>query len=179
MVPLFFTNSPNIPSFQYSIVICTVHEMTIKMKDIITYSEEESADLAAKFAKDIASGAVIALHGSLGAGKTVFARGFARGMGITGHIPSPTFTIVQEYEIKTGDCSDEHKEWMFHMDLYRIADSSAALAFGIDEYLNNSNAIKLIEWSERIADILPEDTINIYIDHIDETSRKILINRIH
>jgi tRNA threonylcarbamoyladenosine biosynthesis protein TsaE len=174
------------------------------MKDVITHSEAETAEFSAKFAKTVANGSVIALHGSLGAGKTVFSRGFARGCGILDHIPSPTFTIVQEYEIKINEnvkhnsinnqnikldnytqntqkdisnknalVHNRNKRWLFHMDLYRIADSDAALAFGIDEYLYDNNAVKLIEWSDRIADLLPENTLNVYIDHIDETSRKI------
>ena len=146
------------------------------MKNIITHSEKETVDFAADFAKTVSSKAVIALRGSLGTGKTVFSRGFARGIGVIGHIPSPTFTIVQEYEIKTHNPGSRVKKWLFHMDLYRIADSSAALAFGIDEYLDDNNAIKLIEWPERIEDILPEDTLNIYIDHINETSRKIRVH---
>lgn len=143
------------------------------MEKILSHSEQETAKLAADFAKSIASGTIIALHGSLGAGKTVFSRGFARGLGISDPIPSPTFTIVQEYEIRADNLNPTVKKWLFHMDLYRIADSSAALAFGIDEYLYDANAIKLIEWSDRIADLLPETTLNVYIYHVDEMSREI------
>ncbi len=141
------------------------------MENMISHSEEETAEFAANFAKTVMSPTVIALHGSLGAGKTVFSRGFARGLGISDPIPSPTFTIVQEYEVNLENTKD--KRWLFHMDLYRIADSSAALAFGIDEYLYDDNAVKLIEWSEKISDLLPEATLNVYLDHIDETSRRI------
>ena len=145
------------------------------MKNIISHSEEETAEFAAKFAETISPPRIIALHGSLGAGKTVFARGFARGLGITDLIPSPTFTIVQEYEINSEDAKG--KRWLFHMDLYRIADSSAALAFGIDEYLYDDNAVKLIEWSERITDLLPETTLDVYLNHVDETSREIKLDQ--
>lgn len=144
------------------------------MKDIVSNSEEITATVAEEFAHTVSNGSVIALHGSLGAGKTVFSRGFARGLGITDPIPSPTFTIVQEYEIKSAKAVNiTERRWLFHMDLYRIADSDAALAFGIDEYLYDSNAIKLIEWSDRIADLLPDTTLNVYLVHIDESSRKI------
>lgn len=143
------------------------------MKEIISYSEQETAEYAGLFAKTVEPGAVIALHGSLGAGKTVFARGFARGLGVEGHIPSPTFTIVQEYPV---NIKAEVQQCLFHMDLYRIADSGAALAFGIDEYLDDRNAIKLIEWSDRIADILPPSTRNIYLEHLDENKRRIRVD---
>lgn len=143
------------------------------MQEFISKSEEETAEFAAEIAKTVDPGRVIALFGSLGAGKTVFARGFARGLGIGGHIPSPTFTIVQEYPY---DLSGSSRKWLYHMDLYRIADSSAAMAFGIDEYINDVNAVKLIEWSERISDILPVSTINIYLEHLAENERKIKVD---
>lgn len=142
------------------------------MNELTSKSELDTAGFAVEFAKTVSGGEVLALHGSLGAGKTVFARGFARGLGVEGHIPSPTFTIVQEYPINLPGST---RQWLFHMDLYRIADSSAALAFGIDEYLDDPNAIKVIEWSDRIADILPASTRNIYLEHVDENTRKVRI----
>ena len=142
------------------------------MKSFISHSEEETLDIATKFAKTLTVGKIVSLHGNLGAGKTVFAHGFAKSLGITEHITSPTFTIIQEYKILTDDSL---QQWLFHMDLYRIADSSAALAFGIDEYLDDENAFKLIEWSERISDLLPYDIVNVTIKHIDESSREIII----
>jgi len=145
------------------------------MNFFISHSEEKTAKFAAELSETVTNGSVIALHGSLGAGKTVFSRGFARGLGITDPIPSPTFTIVQEYEINFTEPVNLSKRRLFHMDLYRISDSNAALAFGIDEYLYDNNAVKLIEWPDRITDLLPEATLNVYITHIDEISRKITI----
>lgn len=145
------------------------------MKEILSQSEQETAEFAADFAKTVSPGRCIALHGSLGAGKTVFARGFARGLGVRGHIPSPTFTIVQEYPVELENAAGQ--QLLFHMDLYRIADSAAALAFGIEEYLDDLNAVKLIEWSDRIADILPASTCNIFIEHVDENVRRIKVGK--
>jgi len=142
------------------------------IKEYITKSEVESARVASEFATRVPNGSIIALHGNLGAGKSVFARGFARGLGIEDSIPSPTFTIVQEYKYNT--LSGENR-WLFHMDLYRIADSNAALAFGIDEFIFDKNAIKLIEWSDRISDLILDSAIDVYINHIDEQSREIKI----
>ncbi len=135
---------------------------------IITNSEEETEEFAFNFAKGIPFGTSIALHGDLGAGKTVFSRGFAKGLGITEPISSPTFTIIQEYPLK-------NKKWFFHLDLYRIEDSDAGLIFGVDEYIEDKNAISLMEWAERIEDILPNSIIEITIKHIDETKREITI----
>ena len=136
-------------------------------------SEEETANFAAEIAKEAKPGTVIALHGSLGAGKSVFSRGFARGCGIKGSIPSPTFTIVQEYEVSR----DGGLPFMalYHMDLYRISESNAALAFGIDEYLDDPESVNLIEWPERIDDILPDNTVHVIITHKGECGRVIEI----
>ena len=123
-----------------------------------------------KLAASLPFGSVLALYGNLGAGKTVFARGFARGLGITEPISSPTFTIVQEYPV--------NGKYFFHLDLYRIDNSDAAYAFGIDEFLYDQNAMTLLEWPERIEDILPEKTIKLTVEHapeITDESRKITI----
>jgi len=149
------------------------------LKEIITNSEEETAKFAAEIAANTCPGKVFALHGSLGAGKSVFSRGFARGCGIKGPIPSPTFTIVQEYRIPEVEKTEiKFSSRLYHMDLYRIQDSEAAYSFGIDEYLDDKSAVKLIEWPERIEDILPEDTINVNIYHIAENKRKIVVSGI-
>lgn len=112
-------------------------------------------------------GTVVALSGDLGAGKTVFSRGVARGLGITDHIPSPTFTIAQEYRLEDGHV-------LYHLDMYRIPDEESAIAFGIDEYLFNPNAISLIEWSERIPRLFdPQKTRWLNIVHQDETTRRL------
>ena len=136
---------------------------------LVTKSEKETEAFASSLAEKTEIGSIIALHGNLGAGKTVFSRGFARGLKITEPISSPTFTIIQEYPL-------ENKKWLFHLDLYRIQDSDAALAFGLDEYLEDPASIMLIEWSERIPELLPRKTQHVYIIHKDETTREIRIS---
>lgn len=128
-----------------------------------SFSPEETERFAAELAASLAPGSVIALHGDLGAGKTVFARGFARGLGITEPVSSPTFTIVQEYSSDRG--------MLYHLDLYRIDNSDAALAFGADEFLYDRTAFVLLEWPERIADILPPHTLHVEIRHAGEEKR--------
>ena len=118
-------------------------------------SPEGTEAAAAALARQLPPGSVIALHGTLGAGKTVFARGFARGLGIVEPVSSPTFTLVQEYPFPGGV--------LYHLDLYRIDNSANALAFGVDEYLYDSHAYTLVEWPERIMDILPPDTLHLLL----------------
>ena len=127
---------------------------------IISKSEEDTAKLP--------RGTVIALYGDLGAGKTVFSRAFAKAIGVTETVSSPTYTIIQEYPLKDGG-------YFYHMDLYRIKNSRDALAFAVDEYLNDSESYALLEWPERIADILPPDTLVINIRHQSDTEREITV----
>ena len=135
-----------------------------------TNSAEETRELAAKIAAETPNGTVFALDGNLGAGKTVFASGFARGLGITEPVSSPTFTIVQEYPRPDG--------MFFHLDLYRIDNPDAALAFGIDEFLYASDAISLVEWPERIEGLFPPGTIRVAIERTDkDETRKITIEK--
>ena len=135
-----------------------------------TNSADETRELAAKIAAETPNGTVFALDGNLGAGKTVFASGFARGLGITEPVSSPTFTIVQEYPRTNG--------MFFHLDLYRIDNPDAALAFGIDEFLYASDAISLVEWPERIEGLFPPGTIRVAIERTDrEETRKITIEK--
>ena len=137
-------------------------------KIYLSESEEETEKIAFKIAREIPYGSVIGLRGNLGAGKTVFARGFARGLDINEIVSSPTFTLVKEYPAKNN-------KWLYHLDLYRISDSNAALVFGIDEYLNDSSAIVLIEWPERIHDLFTPETIFIDIERTEKGKRSIKV----
>ena len=137
----------------------------MKVDSYISNSELHTERFAAGVAGNLTPPSVVTLSGDLGAGKTVFSRGFARALGVEGPISSPTFTIVQEYDIKGG--------LLYHMDLYRIADDEEALSFGIEEYLNDPQSICLIEWPQRLSWLLPEDTIRVEIQHISENQRKI------
>ena len=107
--------------------------MNITDDPVLTRNEAETEAFAAALAACIAPGSVISLTGDLGAGKTVFTRGFARALGIKEAVSSPTYTIIQEY--KTPDGRD-----FFHLDLYRISDEDSALGFGVDEYLDDPEA---------------------------------------
>jgi len=129
-------------------------------------SEEETEALGAELARETAPGSIVLLCGDLGAGKTVFSRGFARGLGITEPVTSPTYTIVQEYELDNGGR-------LYHMDLYRIGDEHAALGFGVDEFLNDPSAVSLVEWPERIRGLIPDTAIRVELIHRAEDRREI------
>ena len=140
-------------------------------QEYYTHSAEETRQLASKIAAETPNGTVFALDGNLGAGKTVFASGFAAGLGITEPVSSPTFTIVQEYPYGDG-------KYFYHLDLYRIDGPDAAFAFGIDEYLYAPDAITLIEWSERIEGLFPPGTVRVRIERTgQEEVRKITLEK--
>ena len=137
-------------------------------KEFITSSEEETEAIGRELARTLPRGSSVLLRGNLGAGKTVFSRGFARGLGITEPVSSPTYTIVQEYELPDGGR-------LYHLDLYRISDVNAALAFGVDEFLDDPNGISLIEWPDRISGILPENALCVEIEHLSDAERRLTI----
>lgn len=120
-----------------------------------TFFPEETFELGRRIGKNIKPGSIVTLSGDMGVGKTVFAQGFAKGMGINEPINSPTFTIVQVY--------DEGKMPLYHFDVYRIADSEEMYEIGYEEYFYGEG-VCLIEWAELINDILPENIIRIKIE---------------
>ncbi|MBO6300073.1 MAG: tRNA (adenosine(37)-N6)-threonylcarbamoyltransferase complex ATPase subunit type 1 TsaE [Lachnospiraceae bacterium] len=113
-----------------------------------TNSAEETFALGKKLGEAAVAGAVFTLNGDLGVGKTVFAQGFAEGLGITGAVNSPTFTILQVYE--------EGRLPLYHFDVYRIEDPEEMYEVGFDDYLYGQG-VCLIEWAEMVAEMLPED----------------------
>ena len=126
-------------------------------------SEKETKQLGFNLSKKVVKGSVISLIGSLGAGKTVFAKGFAEGLGITEAIVSPTFTLVQEYD---GVLK------MYHLDLYRLSGEDEFESMGGEDFLY-PDGVTLIEWSEKIEDMLPDNTIFINIT-IDKDLKRII-----
>ena len=136
------------------------------MKTVISHSEKETEKFAFDLAKNLSPGTVLTLNGDLGAGKTVFARGFARGLGIEEAISSTTYTIAQEYAIAGG-------KRLYHLDLYRISSPESGLAFGVDEFFNDPRAYALVEWPGQVGDVIPDDALKVFIRHIDENTREI------
>ena len=130
--------------------------------EYITRSEAETEALGARLAAVLSPGAVVAYQGGLGMGKTAFTRGLAAGLGYTGRVTSPTFTIVNEYE--------GGRLPLFHFDMYRLADSDALFDIGWEDYLDRSG-VCAVEWSEQVADAMPDDTVYVTISRRAEDER--------
>lgn len=131
----------------------------------ITKTPEETFDLGVDISKKLSSGDVIGLEGSLGAGKSVLIRGILSGLGIEEFIPSPTFTLVNEY-------SGKYK--IFHFDFYRVNDPYELYEIGFEEYIY-SKGISIIEWYTKGEELLPENMIKIQINIKGDMEREILI----
>ena len=132
---------------------------------VTTHCEEETEALGERLAKCLHAGAVVALYGDLGAGKTAFVRGMARGLDIRESVTSPTFTIVNEYP---GDPA------LFHFDMYRLRSADELYGIGWEDYLDR-NGICVTEWSERIEEALPEDAVRVTIRRLSDTERSVAI----
>lgn len=142
--------------------------MSKASREVISRSEQQTEQLAAEFAKTLKHGDVIAFRGGLGAGKTAFTRGLAQGLGAHDPVSSPTFAIAQVY--RGG------RLMLVHFDMYRIQDALALEDTGYYDYIReNDGVVYAIEWSENIQPALPDDTIYIDIQRIDDEIRKISI----
>ena len=135
------------------------------MQTFYTNNETETEELGARFAEKLPGGTVIAMYGDLGAGKTAFVRGMARGMGITCRVSSPTFTIVNEY---LGDRE------LIHFDMYRLSGADELFDIGWEDYLNRG-AVCAVEWSENVQDAFFGDEVRVTIEKLSDTERKITI----
>lgn len=135
------------------------------MSEFITNSEQETELVGERLAKQLPGGSVVAMYGDLGAGKTAFVRGMARGMGLTCRVSSPTFTIVNEY---LGERE------LIHFDMYRLSGADELFDIGWEDYLNRG-AVCAVEWSENVRDAFFGDEITVSIEKLSDTSRKITI----
>ncbi len=133
--------------------------------DFITHSPEETEALGEKLAKILTPGCIIAYRGDLGAGKTAFTRGLARGLDCREQVTSPTYTIVNEY---LGG-----KLPLFHFDMYRLRSADDLFDIGWDDYLERGG-ICAVEWSENVWEAM-EDPITVTIEKVSENSRHITI----
>ncbi len=128
-------------------------------------SLQDTEALAQRFAEILKPGDVLGLEGDLGAGKTAFARALIQALGSVEEVPSPTFTLIQIYELPALE--------VWHVDLYRIEDESELQELGLDEAFGE--ALTIIEWPERLGSQMPADHINIHILEIGESGRKFTI----
>lgn len=129
---------------------------------LMTYSEDETKEIAEKLASFLDRGDVLTLEGDLGAGKTTFTKGIAKGLNIRENISSPTFTIIKEYI--------DGKLPLYHMDVYRLEGSDEDIGF--EEYFYG-NGITIVEWAQFIKDYLPNEVLAITIHYGENGSRMI------
>lgn len=127
--------------------------------EFLTHNETETEALGSRLGQAVSPGTVVAYEGGLGMGKTAFTRGLARGLGYSGRVTSPTFTIVNEYE--------GGRLPLFHFDMYRLADADALFDIGWEDYLDRSG-VCAVEWSEQVTEALPPDTVWVTIARCPE-----------
>jgi len=135
----------------------------MKEYELNTTNDRETAQFAEKLAEFLEPGDVIALEGDLGAGKTTFTKGLAKGLEVKKTVNSPTFTIIKEYKGRLP---------LYHMDVYRVADAYEELGF--DEYFEG-DGVTVVEWAHLIEEQLPEELLTIYLYHQSQDQRKIVV----
>ena len=129
-----------------------------------SYSDVDTTELAENMESEKFPNMVICLEGELGSGKTVFVKGFAKALGIEDNITSPTFNLIKEY--LNGEMP------LYHMDMYRLEGNVENI--GLEDYFNK-NGVCIIEWSDMIEDILPEERLVIKFKIINENKRVLVI----
>jgi tRNA threonylcarbamoyladenosine biosynthesis protein TsaE len=156
----------------------------------ISHSVEETSDLSLKFLSSLtippnSRATVIALYGDLGSGKTTFSQAFGRHLGITDFMTSPTFVIQKNYALKQENFSQKispetsaknilNFKQLIHIDAYRLEGGQELRTLGFEKLLADPENLILIEWPEKVSDILPMDSINIHFKFISENEREII-----
>ena len=133
----------------------------------ITHSAQETVDLGEKIGSLLKSGDVIAMTGTLAAGKTTITKGIAKALGITDVVTSPTFCLISEYE--------GTKMPLYHMDVYRLDGPEDFINLGVEDMLDG-DGVCIVEWSEKVSSELPKRTIKIEITPLEDGSRQIKID---
>ena len=136
------------------------------MIDIIVKTPEECMDIGEKISSKLKPGDVLSLEGELGAGKTTFVKGILKGLNYKHDVTSPTFTLINEYETDVK---------VIHIDFYRENDTKGWEVIGLDEYLY-SDSIIILEWGNLVKDLLPDDMISIFFEHLELNKRRIFSN---
>ncbi len=143
------------------------------MSDIISHSEQETYAAAAEFAAGLAPESVVALSGDLGTGKTAFSASVLSALGAEGPYPSPTFVIMHRYDLPQSSVQGIRR--VYHIDAYRIDDPDDLVRLGFEEWISDPEGLVLIEWPERLGDLIPDDAIRVAFEWVSETEREIRI----
>lgn len=136
--------------------------------DIMSHSAEQTQRLGVRLGELLQAGDVICLTGDMGAGKTVFSSGIGRGWGSTSPVTSPTFNLVHEHH------RPKDKQILYHLDCYRLQDSTETHSIGLDDILE-THGVVVLEWAERIEPVLPKERLWIELRVREETRRNLLI----
>ena len=129
---------------------------------MISKSERETIEYAASYAKTLSPGDVVLLSGEMGAGKTVFVKGLAKGLGIEDEITSPTYAYMNDYGGR-----------LYHFDCYRLSGGAQAEALGLTDYFD-AGGVCVLEWPENIADVLPAGCKEVFLNKVSENEREIV-----
>lgn len=135
------------------------------MQRLVSHSPEQTEQIACELAGTLLAGDVVALRGGMGAGKTAFVRGLAKGLAVTGEVASPTFALVHEHEGRIP---------LYHFDMYRVTTMDDLYSTGFFDYLD-SGAVLAVEWSENIETALPRKRLVVTLTPISDTEREIVI----
>ena len=149
----------------YPVIVSMGNDIQDKSGEIISDSPDFTIEVGRALGMGARAGAVFALFGDLGTGKTIIAKGIALGLGIADEITSPTFTMLEIYE---------NTPPLYHFDLYRIDRTEEFGMLGFEEYWYG-DGVSVIEWAERAGDLLPPGAVKIQLFHLDENRRRIII----
>lgn len=137
-----------------------------------THSAEETKALAKKLAENIRPGTVLCLSGDLGAGKTTFTQGILESLGAEGPFVSPTFVIMKQYDLKEAPLSGIRR--IYHADAYRVGEKDFAL-LGFQEWAEDPEGLVILEWPERIANLLPDSRQEVFLEQKSGSERLIRV----
>ena len=145
-------------------------------RTLTTHSVEETLSLARELADQVKNGGILCLYGDLGSGKTTFTQELAKKLGIQKQVNSPTFLLIRSYTIPPSPTQVERS--FYHMDLYRLHSEKEMEDIGIQEILENPDNVVVIEWSEKLGNLLPGKRIDIHFTYVDEEKREIVVQKI-
>ena len=137
----------------------------------LSNSSSQTQKFAAEIAKKLTVGSIVALYGDLGAGKTTFVQGLAKGLGYKGKVFSPTFIFVRPYKLENKQIVT-----LNHIDLYRIEKPTDLKTVGLEDFLSDKKAVSVIEWPEKLVDSLPKKALKIFIKKLSESEREFTWN---
>jgi len=137
----------------------------------ISKNIDDTYTIAKNLVETLSGGEIIALNGELGSGKTVFAKGIAKTLGVKGNVNSPTFVLM-----KTYNTSNKKIKKMVHVDVYRLGEKASVDTIGLDDFTNSKDTIIIIEWFDYIKNTFSNKVIKIDIKHISENTREFSIS---